>query len=78
MAYLRVITSQRNFFIQMKGLLLACAYLYVSLAQEALSFINVFLGAILLISKNLVSNYTIFQKKKKTISNLILSSLKNG
>ena len=66
MAYLRVITSQRNFFIQMKGLLLACAYLYVSLVQEALSFINVFSSTILLIFKNLVSNYTtIFQKTKQ-------------
>ena len=63
MAYLRVIRSQWDFFIQMKGLLWACAYRYVSLVQEALSFINVLLGTILLIFKKLVFNYTIFQKK---------------
>ena len=49
----------------MKRLFWACAYRYVSLVQEALNFINVFLGTILLIFKNLVYNYTILQKKKK-------------
>ena len=36
----------------------------MALVQEALSFINVLLGTILLIFKKLVFNYTIFQKKK--------------